>query len=57
LVEYILVSQYVRSVEVFRKDSEQQWQLSLYDENNPLVQLHSIQWSGDIHEFYEEVVF
>lgn len=56
LEEYVLVSQKLMAVEVFRRNDSGQWVLSTYEAGDS-VNLQSVDISFDVTELYEDVEF
>jgi Uma2 family endonuclease len=56
LQEYLLVSQTEPLVDLFRREGDH-WLFSSFTPANPHIVLESVGWQGDIHQFYEDVVF
>jgi Uma2 family endonuclease len=53
LKEYLLLDPEANTVELFRKNATGIWELHPSDLSNPQLQLHSVDWAGDINVFFE----
>ncbi len=52
LQEYVLVDPDARTIEVFRKNAASIWELHPSSTTSPTVALYSIDWQGDIGQFF-----
>ncbi|MBI2684970.1 MAG: Uma2 family endonuclease [Acidobacteria bacterium] len=55
LEEYVLISQFERKVEVFTKQSDHYWALSIFDPENSIVQLASIGIDFALADLYDGI--
>lgn len=53
LKEYLLLDPESKTAELFRKNAAGIWELHPSDMNQPAIQLHSIDWTGNIGVFFE----
>jgi Uma2 family endonuclease len=53
LKEYLLLDPEAKTAELFRKNAAGIWELHPSDLANPQLQLHSVDWAGDMGVFFE----
>ena len=53
LKEYLLLDPAAKTAELFRKNAAGIWELHPSDSEHPQLQLHSVDWVGDIGVFFE----
>lgn len=50
LQEYVLIDTRKKRIEVFRINTQNRWELFIFDSTNPRVELTSIEWQGSIDD-------
>lgn len=55
--EYILIDQYRYSIDQYVKQSDQQWSVSFYNQEDNILKLVSVNWQISLQEIYRRIDF